>query len=316
MKHQTKLTLLIGIATALVGLLILAITILFIPKTTEPFYHIFLLLKELGMATLIAGILVATIELASRARHEEAADELIEKINLNLLYATLKRRVPDSIFSEIREQILDQNFVREFLRLDYHINCPVTPDKTLPDGWFWTKQISEFKIVNISDEPKPLRIFVGFDSRISKNSPYFNNAIIESVLIDDYPQEINSPSNTATHGVVGKKFFEKRITVQGKQSVRIKSSTIGMKRSDRDSEAIICAYPTQKIEVTVVDHSKQKELNFYIDPLSPKAAPKPVEESELGKKRWDIEFAFLPGQGVEVVWCRNDFLQAAPVTRN
>lgn len=90
--------------------------------------------------------------------------------------------------------------------------------------------------------------------------------------------------------------------------VTVRSATVAMKRADRESESLICAFPTQQIEVSVSDLGTSKDLNFYLDPLSPKSVPEPIEEALAGKKRWVFDYAFLPGQGVEVVWCRKDFL--------
>ena len=311
MKTQTKLTLQISFFTILFGLFTLIVAIQFIPSADKSHYYLVILFKELGMAILIAGVLVGTIELSTRARHEQSADELIEKINLNLLHATLKRKIPENIYLQVKEQILERNFVRKSLRVDYYLNYPYTDSEKLPPGWFWVKEDSEYSLLNISDDPQMLDIHVGFDPRIPISSQYYASAVIEAVYINSEKQDIKLHSKESSQGVVGKREFKKTISVKPGDAVTVRSCTVAMKRSDREAESIICAYPTQQLEMSVVDLGIIKELNFYLDALSPKSVPQPTEEALAGKKRWVFDYAFLPGQGIEVVWCRNDFLATA-----
>lgn len=209
MKKQTKLTLQISFLTMLVGLFALAIAIQLIPTAEKPHYYLVILLKELGMAILIAGVLVGTIELSSRGRHEQSADELIEKINLNLLHATLKRKIPENIYLQVKEQVLERNFVRKVLRVDYYLNYPLDSDQKLPAGWFWVKEDSEYSLLNISDESQTLDVYIGFDPRIPISSEYYASAIIEAVYIDSIKQDIKNYSKASSQGVQGKKEFKK-----------------------------------------------------------------------------------------------------------
>ncbi len=62
--------------------------------------------KELGVAGVIALILVFTIEKFTRQRHEKAANTLVEKINNNLFHAIYKRYIPEEVFSEVEKSLL------------------------------------------------------------------------------------------------------------------------------------------------------------------------------------------------------------------
>src|SRR5580692_8885371 len=91
------------------------------------------LLNEVGIAGLIAMVLVFTIDRVTRKEsvelaefHQQKLKDIAEKneesIKTNVFHYVFAQSLPNDIIAEIRDQLLCHNFVRHDLHVHYKIN--------------------------------------------------------------------------------------------------------------------------------------------------------------------------------------------------
>jgi len=85
-------------------------------------------LSELGIAGIIALIIIFTIEQFTKKRHEKAANKLIRRMNKNLFHAIYDRYIPSKIFEEVENCLLNCRVIRTGYSIDYSLNY-ITDDE-------------------------------------------------------------------------------------------------------------------------------------------------------------------------------------------
>lgn len=125
---------------------------------TNLFYKLFpIFVSELGIAGLVALIIIFTIEKFSRQRHLDAADRLMEDINSDLFHAIFKRYIPDPVFNEVEKCL----FCSEVLRKNYEVSYELAfiNGDEIDDGYeqfdldkyLWCNVGSNYRLKNLTD---------------------------------------------------------------------------------------------------------------------------------------------------------------------
>src|SRR5690349_7633454 len=84
---------------------------------------IYLFISELGVAGIVALLIISTIEKFTRNKHEKAAKDQISTIKENLFYAIYRRHIPPEVFSEVERCLL----LKDIIRRDYSIEYDLSP---------------------------------------------------------------------------------------------------------------------------------------------------------------------------------------------
>ncbi len=77
------------------------------------------LCKEVGMAMIIAIMLVYSIESVTRKKHEKAASQWQDEANKNFFKSVYKRYIPEAVFSEVEACLLSSKVCREKYQISY-----------------------------------------------------------------------------------------------------------------------------------------------------------------------------------------------------
>jgi hypothetical protein len=126
--------------------------------------HIFLkewtfvehLLRDLGMAGLIAMVLIYTVDRVSRERHENAAHDLMEKMNHNLFHAIYKRYIPPAVMEEVEKCLMKSDVFRTHYCIDYtldYISEVTNIEQADKDKYLKCEIYSKYRLRNITDKP-------------------------------------------------------------------------------------------------------------------------------------------------------------------
>ena len=137
--------------------------------------------SELGIAVIIALIIIFTVERFSRNRHEEAAFELIKGINKNLFRAVYDRYIPDSVFKEVESCLLKAKVVRTKYEIDYDLSY-----------------ISE---ADLLEHQIPREVFQDYLC-CNINTSYSVTNITDSSIKQDIVLKIEQPVDETTHNLI------------------------------------------------------------------------------------------------------------------
>lgn len=77
--------------------------------------------KDLGIAGIVALIVILTVEKQSRDRHERAANTLVKRINENLFHAIYNRYVPEVVLAEVEKLLMKASIYRTDHEINYTI---------------------------------------------------------------------------------------------------------------------------------------------------------------------------------------------------
>jgi hypothetical protein len=115
------------------------------------------ILTEIGIAGVVAFILALTIEYVSRKRDERRFREEKEAIKNDVFEHVLGYRLPEGIFAELDEQILNASFIRKDFTITYKLSA-------LDDHRFIkiNGQIS-YKIFNVTPGRKDFEFVTGIE---------------------------------------------------------------------------------------------------------------------------------------------------------
>lgn len=77
---------------------------------------------ELGVAIIIALLLILTIEHHTRKMQKKDSDLLNNRVNRNVFEAFLKRSIPEAVYDEVQDCMLNNNVLRTDYSVDYRLD--------------------------------------------------------------------------------------------------------------------------------------------------------------------------------------------------
>lgn len=279
---HTQRNLLAYVLMLVVGVLLLIIAYQMVKDGF--WYFIF---KELGFALIVAVFLVGTIERFSRERHEAAAQESVASINRNLFYAIFKRYIPEKVFEEVENSVMEANVFRTKHELDYTIQDY--------EGDFVTCLAqTSYDLTSVVDAPIDheivVRLELPIDARYVSKCEIIQVKIGSSLL--SALELANGIDRDHEHCTLR---FKTRIEGRATISISTKSQLI---KKTTDVEVWASRIPSDGLKLTVstpggnlevcatANHSQQLENKI----------------SNTVTKKWDLPYGIFPFQSIMFWW--------------
>lgn len=328
MEEKTKNELLKGYsfvwyaAFALVGIIFIGLYYFFYPEPTviksadsltvvKYTNHSiwFILLKEVGIAILIAVVLIMTIEKFSHKKKEIDLEEeteknrleLIEKENqnkiflenctTNVLQSVYKRYIPESTFVEVERCLLRGHCSRTDYLIDYTIRDfnQEDVDKYNNNGsgeHFIVDVYSSYTLINMLDEEVKTDVFFGLE--VPNEKEYSEITEITSFKVRK-AEEITEAVKVSSHGEC---HFKSNVTLSPLEQVTIEMRGTTIKRKI-DSEVWASRLPSDGIRVIV---RAPENLEIHCK----------ANNSHMMKKVstnfWELNHGIFPHQSIVLWW--------------
>jgi hypothetical protein len=259
------------------------------------------LLPDIGIGLLAAGILTMSIEPIARRRLHRDVKEMREAH----FESVLKGFMPESIFEEVRTQIIDQ----PFLRKDFRLTIELSPPGNKPAYLRKTQTIS-YEVENTSRAPGTFIVAPWVERRNEDQFP--NGTKIETVKVTSpYTSRATEHDGTGSEEEYSGQRLEEMcektdvavtaeisVPLGPGQTARVVAVTTSILES-RDVFDLLVTTPTTGLDCTVV-HPEKFEVQAL--PLHPSVHAFKVEVHNPTVKRWRIETGLLPSQGIQTTW--------------
>ena len=285
-KHYRVLYLLI----CLVSIILLVASHYWIPDNVFK-----MLAHELGVAGIVAVILVFTIETFTRERHRLAADDLLASINKNLFHAIYKRYIPEPVFEEVEKCVMRCSVYREAHELDYTIDdLPPTADEALRSSHFQCTAQTSYKLSNLLDQDTTHDITIKIERPLESKYDALctiNELTVNGVTVPE-SELMACITRTDQHVVLCKKI---ELPARGKVDVSTKSTLLKKKT---DSEIWCSRLPSDGLKLTVSTPSK----GLMVKASANHSERLKVQLDNQVTRKWVLDFGIFPHQSIIFWW--------------
>jgi len=251
------------------------------------------LFKELGFAGVVAIVLVFTVEKFTRARHETAADELMDRINYNLFYAVYKRYIPEPVFAEVEKAVMRSKVFRTKHKLTYTID-DFPADVIAGANHFLCSAQTRYTLKNLTSSEIEHDVVVQLEIPILPAlAPYCRVDLVEINHAPLSKEEIVAATSTSTTEV------EFRHTIKIPADGVIEIHTCSYLVKDKiDSEIWASRIPSDGLTLTVSTPTKNIKVN---------AKANHIEKIEHTLKNsatntWELDHGIFPYQSIVFWW--------------
>lgn len=275
-------------------------------KATRPFFRNpsfgAALLRDLGLAGLVALLVGALIEKASRKRQEEDFNNHLQNVSKETFQAVIGHKMPAAIVDKVLGTVLRKSIIRENSRLKMRLSdIPNRED----EGYLLLNCTHQYTLRNLSSET------VSHTINIFKPSPpvegYDDFLKPMTVTIDGVPLDETTLSN-GDKAIPNSGFedrFAHKIHIKPKSSINVRSETWLLKELS-DTELWVSLLPSTGMEVDIEMMLKNVPL-WHVDALhsgaleitTPNLPEPPFSERNCSYKLSD---ALLPYQGIHLWW--------------
>ena len=258
-------------------------------------------LSELGIAGIVALIIIFTIDRFTRVRHENAANDLIRRMNKDLFHAIYNRYIPTSVFGEVEECLLKSNVLRTEYAIDYSLN-EITVAEAEEHGisvadresHLFCGVFSKYRLNNLSDKLHVHTMEMHLEIPIDENMQRFVR--VDGVRADGKDlseKEITeSCSKTSTHLVFK---YDVQIPPNGHMDVSTNCHSIKRKT---DMEVWSSRLPSDGLILRVIT---QGDVNVSATANHSQALTK--ETINNGKVMiWQLNYGIFPFQSIIFWW--------------
>ena len=302
---QKYLELTIYLVIFVVSILFVAAGLLikYLYKDADDFWSLMapFFLSELGIAGIIALVIISTIEKFTKKRHEKAANKLISRMNINLFHAIYGRYIPSKIFEEVEKCLLNSRVLRTDYSIDYSLNY-ITDDEAREhqitpqdkDNHLFCGVFSRYKLTNASARYVKHLVEIHLELPIDKSMKRFirvDNVKINDVAIDE-KVITDSCRYTDQHLIFS---HPVRIPQGGEVSVSMNCHTIKRKL---DAEVWASRIPSDGLilRVTMPEGLHVKATANHSEPLE-------MDSIDNGKTHiWQLNHGIFPFQSVIFWW--------------
>lgn len=273
-------------------------------KPNHEFWGLFTL--ELGIAGVIALILIFTVEKITKEEREEAVKAQIEDISKNLFHAIYGRYIPDSVFTEVERSLFSSDVVRINHNIYYHISAINSIDR-FPEkdkqNHLQCHITSKYDLKNITDKEIEYTVRPHIELAVDENLHDFVKFV--SFSVNNKEQSIEDAKNTGVHVTLNKVVT---IAAKSKASITTKSTIIKRKV---DSEIWASKIPSDGMKITVASNPSVKiEANAN---HSTKLSHSIVSENnDLVIQTWEISSGIFPHQSI-IFWWKDARQEKSPI---
>lgn len=284
------------IATLLLGVLFISLHKIFHEElNTSPL--LFTILHEVGMALIIAVVLIYTIDGISKKKHETIAQEFTEKLNKDIFHAIYKRYIPSVVFEEIERCVLGAHVIRE----NYCVSYTIQPLTNAPAGVPCNKYVSclaqsNYTIRNLTDSTVKHSVCLFLERPIDKQLSSFvkiNEFRINNELLTDDVIAKHTKANGSDEQIS----FQMDVNIPPKSSISV-SSTAHLVKFSTDQEVWSSRIPSDGIDLTVTVPPGGFEVLAKANHSQPL---KPMLFNSV-TRRWSLNHGIFPHQSIAFWW--------------
>lgn len=270
------------------------------------------ILKEAGMAGLIALFLNISIEWVARrkhehqtasllgqleSKHEETSRKLLRDVNQQLFKTVYQRDVDPVVFRQVEKHLLNANFMRRDFVVSFKLkrfDDPVTDKKT---GLVLINYTNDYKLHNLTDRSvKGVVAIAKVDvTPAFREHCKFTRVSIGGVEIPE--QELaDCVVPVEDRNMIFLK-IHREIDANDFVAVRVEYQKLA---PDNYSEVIVTTMAMDRLAIDVSD----PEECFTIDAVSlhPEDEKRVTPPTQKHLLKWTIEAPILPGQGLVMFW--------------
>ncbi len=272
------------------GLAIGAILIVLAEEVADPDTFQEALLREGGLAFLIAALIGSSYEVLQRLHLMRQTEDAIQRIRQEQIVQTLKSLMPAKVYAEVEDHIVDRPLVREYQVVTLVLDWAAEGDRE----HLVSRCTSQYKLRNSTnyEVTEPVSAFC---------SKYLQDVFpegcrIEKVRLGD--QELEGSAIPVDEDDSYIRFRQLR-TIPPRGELEVECCYTGIHHS-RDVWIWVFEQMTESLELTI-QHPPELEVEA--------AANHPREASNFNQtisdrslKRWELDCAALAGQSVQIAW--------------
>ncbi len=273
-----RMKLVISMVLALIGIGVLFL----LTSKSQPDPDISFILKEFGMAFLIAAVLTVTVEVInSKQRQIVMAD-----VNKSVLYAVLSRNMPEALFQEFETVVLKPRFYRR----KYAAVYTIVPE----NGRVLLSAAHSYEAVNMSGEAADFDLKFSID--LDKTDP--KTTVITSVSVDEVELSAKELKKYTTSNKTHLTFSKKiKVRKQGHITVRFQYNN----PNEENEDEILCSLlPTIDLLLTV--HTPSRCFDVSVETMHMADAVKAASHDGKGVHCWHMPRPLLTCQGIQFKW--------------
>lgn len=274
-----RLTVLMVTCLLLAGVVLLHLS----HQMSDPFFVF--MLKEFGMALLIAAFLTCTVEVVSS--HQRKL--IIGDVNKNVLYAVLSRNVPDLLFKELETVMLKSSFYRQKHSAVYTISPA--------NGRVLLTSAHTYQIVNMSADAAEFDFRFSID--LDKKTP--GETRITGVTINGKALS----AKDLKRGITASKThitFSKKVKIKKQGQADFKFEYVNVNEEEED-EIICSTIPTLDLELLV--NTPEAGFKVNVETLHQAEAEPDPRHNGVNIHCWRMPRPLLPFQGIQFKWTKN-----------
>lgn len=229
----------------LIGIILISIYKIYLPAEGQPHISLYLF-KEIGMAMVIAIMLVYSIELVTRKRHDLAAEKWQNEANKNVFRSIYKRYIPEAVFAEVESCLLNSKVYRDDYTINYTLRDMEEHElKMASNDHFIAEVKSRYTLINTTDSDIKHLVTVNLD--VPNEDDFVKFTTITSVKADNVELLKACPIVT---DVDGKCLFQSEIIVSagGQKEIIMQGQTAKRKI---DSEVWSSRLPSTGLDIFI-----------------------------------------------------------------
>ena len=275
------------------------------------------LVSEIGIAGIVAIIIVLTIERYTRASHQRESQRLISTINRNIFYAVFQKYIPEEVFTEVKNALIKSDVTRSDYTIIYELKLPrdvehLRSDQNAKDYLFCEIE-SGYVIKNITDKPIQTEIKMELENSLNPFlKSYMKVLSLEIGGKEKKGVELDG-TNNSVKGNAGDVYFIKRtkthlvmtylLSMKAKESISVKTCAQTIKRSE-DQEVWSSRIPSTGL-VIKVKAPKIIDLSAKANHSNP-FPPTPDTTDRNGYAVWNLNHGIFPYQSIVLWWYKPD----------
>ena len=247
-------------------------------------------MTHLGVALLAAGAVTATLEPISRRRQQNDIDE-IKKTHFE---AMLKGVMPEAVFDEVQAHIIRQPFLRENFRVTYEFKWG---DSTRATALKYLA--GYYEVTNLSRTLESYEVRVLVEKMLNPQHAGFDG--IKEIIVDEGPGMKRCYTGEELNGLqkITDQLIEARVPVQVAPGEKVRVTSSSQSEISDRTQILVVNVPTIGLDLTVVHPD---DMVVRAMPLHPSRSAFVNEVNNPTVKRWRINGALLPYQGIELSW--------------
>lgn len=278
------------------------------------------ILSELGIAGLVGFTLAMTIERLSEEEFRRSASQersalegefrkLAEDertaIKKDVFYYVYGRKIPEEIRREINKQVLESDFVRQHLCLEFRLSTMEDPNT----HEFYVKSVcsTQYMINNIAGEKKefPLLHFVERSA-----NPLWDNEVKFIGLEVEGCESPFSFDEAELRNKTAYKDTEISLNLDSNPVIVLPDvpTTVNLRyQGIRNAEGghIYFSFTSHVCDLDLTVHVPNRELKVVADAYSPhELSTTHRHNPEVGYYNWDLKYPLLCYQSVKIAWTR------------